>query len=94
MQKSMLSTSFRMLAPVVVKPDTTSKNASTKDGIVPLKTKGRQPIRLNAAQESATITKPSLANMPRCLTWIRERGNPIPADARMASRKYRPLRSP
>ena len=53
------STSVRMLAPVVVKPDTVSKNASTKEGISPLNTKGNAPPKLSTAQPKATATRPS-----------------------------------
>ena len=53
------STSARMLAPVVVKPETVSKSASVKLGIAPENTKGRQPKRLSTIQLIETITKPS-----------------------------------
>lgn len=55
------STLLKTLAPVVVKPDTVSKNASTKCGISPLSQNGRQPIRLTAIHDIATMTKPSRA---------------------------------
>ena len=57
------STSVRMLAPVVVKPDTVSKNASTNRGICPLMVKGRAPNRESRIQLAPTIQKPSLAYM-------------------------------
>ena len=55
------STSERMLAPVVVKPETVSNSASTKLGISPVIRKGRQPNRLMTIQPSAVVTKPSFA---------------------------------
>ena len=53
------STSFIMLAPVVVKPDTVSKRASMGLVIEPLMRKGRDPIILNMIQLRATVTNPS-----------------------------------
>jgi hypothetical protein len=50
----------KMLAPVVVKPDTVSKSASAKDFVTPENMKGSEPKILRKIQESATITKPSL----------------------------------
>ena len=57
----MTSTFSRIEAPVVLKPETVSKNASTKFGISRLNTKGSAPNRDMTIQASATITKPSLA---------------------------------
>ena len=52
--------------PVVVKPDTVSKKASTKLGISPEKTNGKHPNTDITTQESPTITNPSLT--PRVLS--------------------------
>ena len=52
-----------MLAPVVVKPETVSKNASVYEGISPLMQNGSAPKADMSAHESATITKPSRAYM-------------------------------
>ena len=57
----MASTSWRMLAPVVVKPDTVSKKASTKWGMSPHRTKGIAPKADNRIQASATTANPSRA---------------------------------
>ena len=54
-------TSFKMVAPVVVKPELTSKNASMMVGICPEKTKGRAPKKDQRIQHKATIRTPSLA---------------------------------
>ena len=51
----------RMEAPVVVKPLTVSKKASTKLGMTPLNTKGSAPTAERKIQLRAAITKPSLA---------------------------------
>ena len=50
------STSSRMLAPVVVKPDTVSNRASMYVGISPEITNGSAPNELSTIQLSATIT--------------------------------------
>ena len=55
------STSPRMVAPVVVKPDAASKIASTANGISRLSTNGRAPVTASTSQHSATATKPSRA---------------------------------
>ena len=54
-------TSFKIEAPVVVKPETVSKSASKKLGISALITNGKQPINEAKIQLNATIKKPSLA---------------------------------
>ena len=59
MQWGSTSTSFKILAPVVVKPETVSKRASMGLLITPLKRKGSPPIKLSTIQLSATDTKPS-----------------------------------
>ena len=54
-----LSTSGRMLAPVVVKPDTVSNSASTGLGMQPVSTKGAAPTTEMTIQLSAVAVKPS-----------------------------------
>jgi hypothetical protein len=49
------STSVRMVAPVVVKPDMVSKKASVKEGIVPLIRKGKVPKSEITIQVDPTI---------------------------------------
>lgn len=53
------STSERIVAPVVVKPETLSKKASVKEGIAPEMMKGKVPKKLAAIQAAATIKKDS-----------------------------------
>ena len=53
------STAGRMLAPVVVKPDTVSNMASTGLGMQPVSTKGMAPIILMTTQLRAVVAKPS-----------------------------------
>ena len=54
------STSLKIEAPVVVNPETVSKNASIKFGIAPDKKKGSEPKILITIHDSATVTNPSL----------------------------------
>ena len=56
------SISVRIVAPVVVKPDTVSNSASIYEGIAPEITNGNAPNKLSTIQLSATITKPSFAS--------------------------------
>ena len=53
------STFSRMLAPVVVKPDTVSNSASVRDGISFDNQNGRAPKKLIKIQLSAVVTQPS-----------------------------------
>ena len=53
------STAGRMLAPVVVKPETVSNMASTGLGMLPVSTKGTAPTTLMSSQQSAVVAKPS-----------------------------------
>ena len=53
------STSGKILAPVVVKPETVSNRASITLVMLPLKRKGRDPMILRTIQLRATVTKPS-----------------------------------
>ena len=55
------SISVRIVEPVVVKPETTSKKASWYFGMQPEITKGRAPKADQSSQASATTTKPSFA---------------------------------
>ena len=60
-QRGRCSISVRMVAPVVVKPDTISNAASIKDGIAPESHSGRQPATDRTIHESAVDAKPSLS---------------------------------
>ena len=55
------SISCRIEAPVVVKPETVSKNASTKSGISPENTNGNAPNADSSTHADATTAKPSRA---------------------------------
>ena len=55
------STSERILAPVVVNPDTVSNIASIGLGILPDITNGNAPAILKTIQLRATVTAPSFA---------------------------------
>ena len=88
MEWDMASTSFRMEAPVVVKPETVSKKASTKLGISPLRMKGRAPRTDTLSQARAVIKKPSLANMTLLsVLKIRQSSRPMPSQRPMVIRK-------
>ena len=54
-----VSTSLRILAPVVVSPDTVSKSAFVNDGISPDITNGIQPNILSSTQLNAVAMHPS-----------------------------------
>ena len=60
-ERDRLSISFRIEAPVVVKPETVSKKASTKCGMSPLIRKGTQPSSDIDSHDSPTQEKPSRA---------------------------------
>jgi hypothetical protein len=64
------SISFRIEAPVVVKPEIVSKKALVNSGIAPVRTKGKDPNRLNMNQLSVTTRKPSL--FPKILSGFLE----------------------
>ena len=53
------STSLKMLAPVVVKPEIVSNKASVKEGISPVRQKGRQPKKLRSIQLREVAIQPS-----------------------------------
>ena len=55
------STSAITLAPVVVKPETVSKKASTNDDTAPLRQNGSAPNTERSTHERPTVTKPSRA---------------------------------
>ena len=56
----MASTSVRMLAPVVVKPEVISNMASVNRGISRLSHRGSAPTKLMRIQLRAVVTQPSL----------------------------------
>ena len=56
---TVMLTEPKILAPVVVNPDTVSKSASTNELVTPENIKGSEPKRLRNIHERATITKPS-----------------------------------
>ena len=58
------STSRRIVAPVVVKPDAVSKYASKILGMLPDTTKGNAPARDMMSQEDPTIKNPSRMRSP------------------------------
>ena len=53
------STSLKIDAPVVVKPETVSKSASSKFGIAPVRKKGNEPKKLKTIQARPTEIRPS-----------------------------------
>jgi len=57
------SISVIIVAPVVVNPDTVSKNASTKEGILPENTKGKEPKKDTKTHPNVTIVSASLARI-------------------------------
>ena len=72
----MASTSVRILAPVVVKPDIVSNSASIYDGMSPVSTNGTAPAALRTIQLSATLTKPSLVYSLGCSSFLLHNMNP------------------
>ena len=73
------SISASIVAPVVVNPDTVSKNESTKDGIAPLITKGSAPTTDITIHDNPTVRNPSFSYISLSLTLtlrnIKARGN-------------------
>ena len=55
------STSIKIVAPVVVKPEAASNTASKKLGVTPERKKGRAPKMDTRTQVRATTAKPSRA---------------------------------
>ena len=64
------STSGKIDAPVVVNPDTVSKNASTNEEIDPLSRKGNVPIQERTSHERDTDKKPSLVSTFSALDFL------------------------
>ena len=97
-QKSILlhmaSTSVRMLAPVVVKPEAVSKKASASRGISPEKINGSAPKKESSSQEVPTMKNPSRTYIPRFLGHFRERGIPTASSSRMVRAKSGMVSSP
>ena len=60
-ERERLSMSFKIEAPVVVKPEVVSKKASTKWGMSPLIRKGTQPSSDIASHDRPTQVNPSRA---------------------------------
>ena len=81
------SISVRILAPVVVKPETVSKKASTKWGMSPEMTKGRAPKTDISSQARATTAKPSLAYRLDRLGAFSPSARPMTASSRAGIRK-------
>jgi len=67
----MLSMSVRIEAPVVVKPDITSKYASVNEGKAPERVRGRDPINAAKIQLNVTKTKPSLVDINSVLSFLK-----------------------
>ncbi len=63
-------------APVVVKPEAASKNASTIEGMERLMTKGRLPKKDNASHVMPTTTRPSRMKKSGFLGLLKERAVP------------------
>ena len=57
MEIGKISTLLRIVAPVVVKPETASKKASVKEGKYPEKYSGIEPSKLEKIQQQAVIAK-------------------------------------
>ena len=70
------STLLRTVEPVVVNPETVSKNASAKDGMEPLKMKGSEPKKERISHIKLTVTKPSLAYEFLSLGFFRHKMSP------------------
>ena len=81
------STSLRILAPVVVKPDTVSKNASVKCGISPEITKGSAPNTDSKIQDTPTINRPSFAKIEGSFGRRREISFPSTSRSRIVTPK-------
>jgi hypothetical protein len=97
-QKSRLfgnaSTFGRIVEPVVVNPETVSKNASIKLGIYPLIKKGSAPKSDIRIHESATITYPSLAYMTDFVAFFLRQSKPVTARAAIVREKEMSVSSP
>jgi hypothetical protein len=62
-----LSTSAKILAPVVVNPDIASKKASVREDTVPVKMYGKAPKKVTLIHDSVTAMKDSLYMRSTCL---------------------------
>jgi hypothetical protein len=76
-----------MEAPVVVKPEMVSKNASVNEGMLPLIQKGNKPIREKIIHVKVTITEPS--RFPIEAEGLRPKNNAVPANARLIADEIR-----
>ena len=81
-----LSTSVRIEAPVVVKPEADSNSASIKTGISRVNQSGSAPKRLSTIHESATITNPSREKSARFLALPMRKSPPTITQAPAAAR--------
>jgi len=70
MEKGSISTSFKIEAPVVEKPDADSKNASINEGMVPLIIYGRDPNSENKIQAIVTTINVSLLLISSVLAFL------------------------
>ena len=80
------STLSRILAPVVVNPETISKSASSKRVISPPRRKGMQPNRLRIIQPRDTVTNPSRAKKTLLAGFLRTQRKPINPQAAATAR--------
>ncbi len=82
-----LSISGITVAPVVVKPETVSKKASTKLGTLPEKTKGKAPKKEVSVHPKVTTKIASLALSREDVALIFERKRPINPIIPMANKR-------
>ena len=82
----------KMVAPVVVNPETDSKNAPTTFGATPVRMKGRLPMVTRQSQPSPTTTKPARRLMSIFLGVRSQRARP--ANAVAAADTTHPQRFP
>ncbi|MPN53690.1 hypothetical protein SDC9_201356 [bioreactor metagenome] len=83
------STLSKTVAPVVVKPDIVSKNASVTDGILPLRQKGNNPISVKHIQQKVTIKEPSLLPITgEALLPVKKNATPVKTATATVIRKY------
>jgi hypothetical protein len=71
------STSFKMLAPVVVKPETVSNTLSTKDGITLLSIKGSAPNIDISIHDKAATHKPPMVYITLFVGCLSVHGMPM-----------------
>lgn len=86
---------FNIVAPVVVKPETVSKKASIKDGMLPENKNGKEPKNEKKIQPNVTINKASFALILLVLTEILDIGKPITSNNKIeyikADRSFPPV---